>query len=46
MDVTTVLGVLLSAIVFLSWFVLPSGASAKEASESSPSPMSTEASPA
>ena len=27
MDVTTVLAVLCSAIVFLSWFVLPHGAS-------------------
>jgi hypothetical protein len=27
MDVTTVLGVLLSGVVFLSWFVLPHGAS-------------------
>jgi len=28
MDVTTVLAVILSAIVFLSWFVLPHGAAA------------------
>ena len=43
MDVTEVIGVLLSAVVFLSWFVLPGGAPAKEVSESSPSAMPSEA---
>jgi hypothetical protein len=42
MDVTEVIGVLLSAVVFLSWFVLPGGAPTKEVSEGT-STMPTEA---
>ena len=43
MDVTEVVGVLLSAVVFLSWFVLPGGAPTKEVSEGSTNSMPTEA---
>lgn len=43
MDVTEVLGVLLSAVVFLSWFVLPGGAPVKDVTESSPSSTPSEA---
>jgi hypothetical protein len=42
MDITEVIAVFLSAIVFLSWFVLPGGAPTKDV-ESSPSPMTSEA---
>jgi hypothetical protein len=42
MDITEVLGVLLSAIVFLSWFVLPGGTSVTKADTSTQGSMSSE----